>query len=486
MSGNRESLSDLQELLFRVRSPKTRQLVEDAIEAYYGRAYRASIMSIWVAVSFDLLEKIEELATYGDKEAKKYTKALKGKIESRNIQSLSQIEQELLKVACDDFELISKEQKTLFERLKEDRNSCAHPVYTSDGQIFTISSEQARMYLTYAISNLLCLGPVRGRSSVESITNDIKGEAFPHEPENAGQFLEEKYLKYSKAILLENLLEILLKAVTKDDEFWSGFQNNALRAILGLSHTKTKKHEQWMKDNLSKFCDSLESEELSNMVSLIIHDSRYWEWIGNQHRLQLITLIKKISITPKTYETPTLATALLGGVERYARHKIANKFGLKDFDEIFHLIYIKELQPILIEKLQELPEIEQTKIINKHPHKGFSIIAVNLYSNAGSFRTAEHLGQNVILPMVNYFDIKYVNSVLHAAVNNSQIYCANGSSNILYIFVNTLLERSDIDFSSDIDWKSYQKGINLYYDDINNLLLERGLITELKQEKTNS
>ena len=74
-------LYDLDELAQSVRDKFSQAYIREAINAYRGGAYRSAIVSTWVAVTYDVLVKITELANQGDGRAtafaNQYRKALK-------------------------------------------------------------------------------------------------------------------------------------------------------------------------------------------------------------------------------------------------------------------------------------------------------------------------------------------------------------------------------------------------------------------------
>ena len=65
-----ESLSDIEALAARCNSDQSKGYLSEAVICYRSGAYRASIVSTWIAVIFDLIDKIRELALNGDAAAK--------------------------------------------------------------------------------------------------------------------------------------------------------------------------------------------------------------------------------------------------------------------------------------------------------------------------------------------------------------------------------------------------------------------------------
>ena len=67
------SLGDLDELVISCRTEEARSYVSEAVACYKAGAFRACIVAAWIAVVYDLLAKIKELALGGDLEAQRIT-----------------------------------------------------------------------------------------------------------------------------------------------------------------------------------------------------------------------------------------------------------------------------------------------------------------------------------------------------------------------------------------------------------------------------
>lgn len=59
-------LADLDELLLKCRNSPSRVQIEEAIACYNAGAYRACIVTAWIAVVYDFLFKLNELELTGD------------------------------------------------------------------------------------------------------------------------------------------------------------------------------------------------------------------------------------------------------------------------------------------------------------------------------------------------------------------------------------------------------------------------------------
>ena len=65
------ALSDLDELVLKCRDQKAKSYIREAVACYKAGAFRSAIVSTWIAVSFDILDKLKELSLAGDKEAER-------------------------------------------------------------------------------------------------------------------------------------------------------------------------------------------------------------------------------------------------------------------------------------------------------------------------------------------------------------------------------------------------------------------------------
>jgi len=63
-------LTDLDELVQRVRNERSKEYLKEAIISYRSGAYRAALIVTWISVCVDIIEKIRELSLEGDSVAK--------------------------------------------------------------------------------------------------------------------------------------------------------------------------------------------------------------------------------------------------------------------------------------------------------------------------------------------------------------------------------------------------------------------------------
>lgn len=170
-----ESLADIEALAVRCRSEQSRGYISEAMQCYRAGAYRASIVSTWIAVVFDLIDKVRELAVSGDSTARaieaRYETYIK-QIEQGNsagIKSALEFEREILETCRDQLQFFDPQQFIDLTRLREDRHRCAHPSFQRVGMPYQPSAEQARVHVRNAIVHVLSQPPVQGKAALAEL-----------------------------------------------------------------------------------------------------------------------------------------------------------------------------------------------------------------------------------------------------------------------------------------------------------------------------
>lgn len=190
--------------------------INESVAAYRTGAYRASLITTWIAVCVDIIEKVRELSLSEDPAAKKYEEQL-DKIQPNDPSGMLGFVRELLNIACDELQLISTIEKSHLEHLKDDRNICAHPTFSDDGSQFTPPAELALSYIVQAANYLLIHPPVKGKVIVQRLYELINEPSFPEDEEKAYSLLSsENNLGRVKDSGVRNLTIVILKRVFRD------------------------------------------------------------------------------------------------------------------------------------------------------------------------------------------------------------------------------------------------------------------------------
>ncbi len=264
-------LSDLESLVLSTKNEKTKSYISEALLCYNVGAYRACIVYTWIAVAFDIVNKIQELSFGGDKRAQELFKKFdtyRKQIESGNSQGISsalRFERELLSYANNNLELIDKTQYNDLIRLQEDRHKCAHPIFTKDDILFIPSAEQARLHMRNALVYLLTQPPTQGKSALNSILDIISSDYFPKNINDAVEELRISPLGKASDTLLKSFVNTMLFDVFSEKKYTKKVLC-ILESCEVLYPEKSKRiFINWCNVNFTKIKDS----EFFNFITLV-------------------------------------------------------------------------------------------------------------------------------------------------------------------------------------------------------------------------
>jgi hypothetical protein len=429
-------LSDLDELLQTVRDRNSREYIAEAIAAYRARAYRSAIMGTWVAVAYDIISKVRELFVQGDGAAKASEAALDAAIALKETdygvaaQKLQVFENGLLDQALKSFEFLSPQEHRDLERLKQDRNLCAHPAFTTEATLFQPTAELVRTHITHAILHLLQHPPVQGRNALKRMKNDIIQPSFPSDQKSVSEFLEARYFDHAKRALLETLVVVFLKTLIKQAESdLIGKEMSVLRCLVALLIRHPLIFERKMNEQLPHLTDGSDDAELKRVFLLFRADKRCWAWLSRPTKIKVVELVKK-------YE-----------------------YNAQDIDLVMCCLEIDELRPIVLERVKTYSDDQKEEMFAQHQRPEFIDEAIEIYSEVGNFRRSDKISMSIILPFSTMFNAEHIRRVLKAAASNIDIHQASGSPG----FFKEMFERtSDLHEETKAAWQEFmsemQKG----------------------------
>jgi hypothetical protein len=178
-------IAGLEELVLRCPDESGRIHIREAIKSYEGSAYRAAIITTYVAVCFDLIEKLRALAAAGDAEAKALLVSLsnlqnqQANNDPKAVSGLLEFERSLLEVFRNKFDFFGTHEFEDLNRLRQDRNRCAHPSFLHTAQPYSPTAELARLHISNAINLVLSQQPRQGKAALESLKAVVLSQNFP-------------------------------------------------------------------------------------------------------------------------------------------------------------------------------------------------------------------------------------------------------------------------------------------------------------------
>lgn len=284
------SLADLDELLLACRDQRAKDYLFEAIASYKASAYRSAIVATWVAVCFDFIEKIHELALAGDKEAEKLSIDINDARLREDLSWTLKFEKTILESARDKFELISPLEYTDLRRLQDDRNRCAHPSLVSDGEPFIPSAELARLHIRSAVTHFLQHPPVQGKAAMDRLLTEVESNYFPTEVKKAVITFANGPLKRPRKSLVANFAVVLFKRIVDKDTDWQLRMRltSAFKAVHALHEVA---FNEALEEKLSKLFRNVKDNCLQLALHLITDVPHLWTLLepDTQQRLQIYT-----------------------------------------------------------------------------------------------------------------------------------------------------------------------------------------------------
>jgi hypothetical protein len=238
------NLSDLDEMVLTVRNRVSQTYISEAVQAYRSNLFRASVILTWTALTYDLIAKFRELSEHGDAGAEQFARTLDNAISSTDVPKLQQIENGLLAMARQPFEMLNDRELEDLERLHKDRHSCVHPAFASDSTLFNPSPELCRMHIVHVITHVLQQPPVQGKAALARLKVDLLQPSFPIEQEQVTAFLKIRYLNRIKPALVGNFVIVFLKSILlQSDPDLASIPEVMIRCLNAMSQTHSQIYE---------------------------------------------------------------------------------------------------------------------------------------------------------------------------------------------------------------------------------------------------
>ncbi|WP_299413529.1 hypothetical protein [uncultured Sulfitobacter sp.] len=180
-----------EEMIVRCVNDDAKIHIREAVRCYEAGAYRAAIISTYVAVCFDLIAKLHGLASGGDQEAQKIVENLgKLHVQQQNgaaqaIKGLLEIERNLLEDFRDKFDFFGHQEFEELTRLRADRHRCAHPTFSLDALPYAPAAELARLHIRSALHYVLSQPARQGKAALSSLQTVVVSPYFPSDLEDA-------------------------------------------------------------------------------------------------------------------------------------------------------------------------------------------------------------------------------------------------------------------------------------------------------------
>jgi hypothetical protein len=352
---------DLDELTLRCRDEKVRSYIQESVASYRAGAYRACIVTTWIAVCFDIIEKIRELALAGDKEAEHQVSEMDKIRRDSDLTRALKFERELLTLARDKFELISQIEMTDLERLQVDRNRCAHPSLTVDDHAYAPSAELARLHLHSAITHLLQHPPVQGKFAIDRILGQIDSVYFPSTSGKAKVVLASGPLRRPRESLVRNLLKVLLKTILT-----AGVDYRRRERIFAATQAIQELHPDFSRrtfnDSLSSLFGAVGDSDLQLEIDYLEKVIDSWQYLDASVRERLNIYVRDLPGD----DVETLAFLLNYQPLRLAAKTRVGKITVDELERSVFFGLPKDLADCIIERYLGSVSFDRANVWAKH------------------------------------------------------------------------------------------------------------------------
>lgn len=321
------NLADLDELVLLCRDERARAYIMEAASCYRAGAYRSAIVAAWIAVCYDMIDKLRELTLAGDKEAESLVDSMDRARAANDINKALKFERELLEHARDKFELISHIEFLDLDRLQQDRNRCAHPSLSSDEEAFDPSAELARLHIRSAVTHLLQHPPVQGKFALDRLIDEVQSDYFPTDKVKAIASLKSGPLRNPRESLTRNFTVVLLKSCLSGDIDWKA-RRRYLAALLAVERIHSDSFRSAVQEKITAMFRAIPDERLHLMTWLLCQVNQLWDATEEDVRNRLENYVhalpeERLEDAPELLRTPFLSEVAASRINRATRGELS-------------------------------------------------------------------------------------------------------------------------------------------------------------------
>ncbi|MFI1189256.1 hypothetical protein [Streptomyces californicus] len=396
---------DLDDRVNRVHNPDVRPLVQEAHRCYSSGSARGAIVLTWTAVCADLIAKAQTLKEDGETAAAALVadveKAQQSKEEDA-IPIMLGIERTLLDTA-ETLELIDHTQKKQLERLRDDRNMCAHPSLRPLGELYEPTMEYARAHLAVALEAVLIHPPSQGRKVINSFTVHVADPAYARDTTYLAYAFFDRVRPSAREKVVEVAAKFAVLAIDAPElsitpELFADRMADCLRCFAERDAALAKTAVRKLMTRLEKAPPAVQMRAMARLGDL----PAFWSSVAAPVRALFNTHIEALGDDP--------APALLSSQDR------ARVLALVRYPEI------REGLPALAPTFEELNSSRMTRVIAASPGPYFVPFLPRLLNRVGTFDTGRFAAVNAVLPCAEFFTLESLEAVLRAWEQNSQCW----------------------------------------------------------------
>lgn len=392
---------DLDILLTRIRHAQSKIYFLDAVKAYKAGALRASLTSAWVALVYDLIAKYRELGALGDAAATTFIQSWDAATATTDVRRLLQLEATIIEDATVNTQIVNRIGRTHLERLREDRNFCAHPAFSAEAELFEPSPELVRLHLVNAVDLVLSQEPLQGKAIFDLFDVDVQSTGFPTAHARILDYVEQRYLERVRAQNIRNFGTVLAKSLLKGvPPQWEPEHNKIVSSLVAV---RERAAPSWPDVALAivRLIDNLEPENRPRAIAFIASFPDFWPLLQEPTRTAL-----QETVGNADPESLTDYRMLAGVGVPHFRNPLLVVIAALDRNGLAQAI-----------AAQPLPDLWPR--------------AVELYEASGSYRGSEANFRDLVAPFAGRLSSEQHDNLLDAVIENGQNWDAADTPSLL-------------------------------------------------------
>ena len=406
MNSRERSMVSLDELVLRCRTERAKSHISEAVACYRSRAFRACVVTSWIAVVYDFIDKLRELELSGDNAAKQLLEKIETFRSDHDLNGALEFERNVLALAQEKFELLTPIEFEDLERLRLDRHRCAHPSLQSVEQIYSPTAELARTHLRNAVDHMLAREPVQGKAALDRLFQDLQSDYFPTDKDKVLSLFRHGPLARPSGSLLRNFIVVLLKKLLLETTLYDDEFNRVMNALGAVMELHPERAPRVFENEIQYVVRSCTDDKMINLFELAKELDDAWAYLPADVVTRLDAFVDAAIEESRPNGQANIFPALMVlidalSIDRYrieARDAV-RMMGVAALRKVCDAVYLDE------DALQLIFER-----------------AMEVFSEASDFRAAKHYISTIMKPLVRSLSEEQMNELLAVANENDQIY----------------------------------------------------------------
>lgn len=387
-----------------IYSSQTKEYFKEVISSYYGGNYRATIVTLYSVVIYDLVQKLEVLKdTYGDNTAQ----SILDRIEAMQVKNPKSPDWEtkLIDLIKNETKFLDPAEGLHIDTLQSLRHLCAHPVRKSNYELFFPNKETVRSHLRNMLESVLTKKPLLYKAIFDDFIKDIATAKY--------KFIsnEEKLDRYVSSKYLENISFDGIKQIVKS--LW--------KITFYLDNSDANKNREINLKTLSliirKYSD--------NLLDIIKGEHLYYSNINIKFIQEIIFIINEhhsLYDILRESEKDEINSRLSNTADIHAYAWFKSKTIEKHTDMLQSEEYWVISMNFSSSNIDAQTLVYLEKILRNSDANKANIFIANMYRRSADYDTADERFNNLVSPNLQYFSQANFELLLSNIELNSQIY----------------------------------------------------------------